>query len=164
MKIRYILLFFTALTITAFGQNTHLSQLEVYLQKQKDHVVADSIRHIFAVVSKDASDSYRYEYHKDGADTMKYELAFRYDNDSVISRATGLSSTGVNQLRIPANGNHLVKEIRGFVYLTPEKEPTTTLKLMFIRGIQLIKFRKQEKPIMAPVDSANTINELKPLN
>ena len=82
MKIRYILLFFTILTITAFGQNTHLSQLEVYLQKQKDHVVADSIRHIFAVVSKDASDSYRYEYHKDGADTMKYELAFRYDNDS----------------------------------------------------------------------------------
>ena len=82
MKIRYILLFFTTLTITAFGQNTHLSQLEVYLQKQKDHVVADSIRHIFAVVSKDASDSYRYEYHKDGADTMKYELAFRYDNDS----------------------------------------------------------------------------------
>ena len=82
MKIRYILLFFTTLTITAFGQNTHLSQLEVYLQKQKDHVVADSIRHIFAVVSKDASDSYRYEYHKDGADTMKYELAFRYDNDN----------------------------------------------------------------------------------
>ena len=82
MKIRYILLFFTILTITAFGQNTHLSQLEVYLQKQKDHVVADSIRHIFAVVSKDASDSYRYEYHKDGADTMKYELAFRYDNDN----------------------------------------------------------------------------------
>lgn len=68
--------------MTAFGQNTHLSQLEVYLQKQKDHVVADSIRHIFAVVSKDASDSYRYEYHKDGADTMKYELAFRYDNDN----------------------------------------------------------------------------------
>ena len=91
-------------------------------------------------------------------------LAIRYDNDSVISRATGLSSTGVNQLRIPANGNHLVKEIRGFVYLTPEKEPTTTLKLMFIRGIQLIKFRKQEKLIMAPVDSANTINEMKPLN
>ena len=82
MKMRYILLFFTILTITAFGQNTHLSQLEVYLQKQKDHVVADSIRHIFAVVSKDASDSYRYEYHKDGADTMKYELAFRYDNDN----------------------------------------------------------------------------------
>ena len=82
MKIRYILLFFTTLTMTAFGQNTHLSQLEVYLQKQKDHVVADSIRHIFAVVSKDASDSYRYEYHKDGADTMKYELAFRYDNDN----------------------------------------------------------------------------------
>ena len=39
MKIRYILLFFTTLTMTAFGQNTHLSQLEVYLQKQKDHVV-----------------------------------------------------------------------------------------------------------------------------
>lgn len=77
-------------------------------------------------------------------------LALRYDNDSVISRATGLSSTGVNQLRIPANGNHMVKEIRGFVYLTPEKEETTTLKLMFIRGIQLIKFRKNESVVVTP--------------
>jgi hypothetical protein len=75
-------------------------------------------------------------------------LALRYDNDSVISRATGLSATGVNQLRIPANGNHMAKEIRGFIYLTPEKEETSTLKLMFIRGIQLIKFRN--KPIEEP--------------
>lgn len=86
-------------------------------------------------------------------------LALRYDNDSVISRATGLSATGVNQLRIPANGNHMAKEIRGFIYLTPEKEETSTLKLMFIRGIQLIKFRKKETTEVVFNDSIKQVRE-----
>lgn len=73
------------LATTAFGQrqaNPCLSQLDAYLQKQKDNVSVDSIRNAFSIVSKEASDSYRYEYHKDGADTIKYELAFRDNNDS----------------------------------------------------------------------------------
>ena len=67
----------------AFAQqpNPHLSQLDACLQKQKDNVSVDSIRNTFSIVSKEASDSYRYEYHRDGADTIKYELAFRYDGN-----------------------------------------------------------------------------------
>jgi hypothetical protein len=67
----------------AFAQqpNPRLSQLDDYLQKQRGNVNVDSIRHIFASVSKEASDSYRYESHKGGADTIKYELAFRYDGN-----------------------------------------------------------------------------------
>ena len=67
---------------TAFAQNTNprLSQLDEYLQKQKENVNIDSIRNTFSILSKEASDSYRYEYHRDGADTIKYELVFRADD------------------------------------------------------------------------------------
>lgn len=103
-------------------------------------------------------------------------LAIRYDNDSIVSRATGLSVGGANQIRIQANGNHMAKEIRGYIYLTPEKEAGTALKLLLVRDIQLIKFRKKETAIVVLADSTGlkaesmlepkpVLNkELKPLN
>ena len=83
MNRRYTLIFLVVWVTMAFAQqpNPRLSQLDDYLQKQRDHVNADSIRQLFAIVSKAASDSYRYESHKDGADTIKYEIAFRYDGN-----------------------------------------------------------------------------------
>ena len=74
-------------------------------------------------------------------------MAVRYDNDTIVSRMAGISSSGVSQVRVPENGNRLAKEIRGYVYMSPEKEATTSLKLMFVKSIQLIKFRKKEKPV-----------------
>lgn len=84
MDRRYTLICLVLWATMAFAQqpNPRLSQLDVYLQKQKENVNVDSIRQVFAIVSKEASDSYRYEYHKDGADTIKYELAFRYDDNA----------------------------------------------------------------------------------
>lgn len=83
MNRRYTLISLIAWATMAFAQqpNPRLSQLDDYLQKQRGNVNVDSIRHIFASVSKEASDSYRYEFHKGGADTIKYELAFRYDGN-----------------------------------------------------------------------------------
>lgn len=83
MNRRYTLISLVVWATMAFAQqpNPRLSQLDDYLQKQKGNVNVDSIRHIFASVSKEASDSYRYESHKGGADTIKYELAFRYDGN-----------------------------------------------------------------------------------
>ena len=83
MNRRYTLISLIVWATMAFAQqpNPRLSQLDDYLQKQKGNVNVDSIRHIFAIVSKEASDSYRYESHKGGADTIKYELAFRYDGN-----------------------------------------------------------------------------------
>lgn len=43
----------------------------------------DSIRVTFALLGKQASESYMYEYHKDDTDTIKYSLAFRLDDDSL---------------------------------------------------------------------------------
>lgn len=83
MNRRYTLISLVVWATMAFAQqpNPRLSQLDDYLQKQRGNVNVDSIRHIFAIVSKEASDSYRYESHKGGADTIKYELAFRYDGN-----------------------------------------------------------------------------------
>lgn len=81
-------------------------------------------------------------------------IAVRYDNDTVISRVTAISNSGTNQLRMPSNGDHAVREISGYIYLATEKEPTTTLKLLFLRNIQLFKFRKQQA---VKRDSAATI-------
>lgn len=83
MNRRYTLISLVVWATMAFAQqpNPRLSQLDDYLQRQRGNVNVDSIRHIFASVSKEASDSYRYESHKGGADTIKYELAFRYDGN-----------------------------------------------------------------------------------
>lgn len=45
----------------------------------------DSIRVTFALLGKQASESYMYEYHKEDADTIKYSLAFRQNDDSIHS-------------------------------------------------------------------------------
>ena len=70
----------------------------------------------------------------------------RYDNDTIVSKAFSLSSSGINQVRIPMLENRKVKNISGYIYLNPEKEMSTTLKMMIVKNIQLIKMRKKEEP------------------
>ena len=104
MNRRFILLFIIALATTAFGQNQRLRQLENYLQEQGlikmvDHkpnasktkkrhnkggqlttppsqAILDSIRTVFADLSKEAMESHLYENHDDGTDTIEYALVF----------------------------------------------------------------------------------------
>jgi len=59
------------------------------LRRQAMVNVLDSIRITFARLGKDASESYLYEYHKNGTDTIKYSLAFRRDNDTLQSSRYG---------------------------------------------------------------------------
>lgn len=54
-----------------------------HLRRQRLMQVLDSIRTTFARLGKDASESYLYEYHKDGTDTIKYSLAFRRDDGAL---------------------------------------------------------------------------------
>ena len=107
MNRRYTLLCLLALTVSAFGQkiNPQLCQLDEYFKKQDRYQVwhsqsnystishtwridfneqltpsdIDTIRNAFASARKDASESYMYEYHKDGTDSIKYSLRKRYD-------------------------------------------------------------------------------------
>lgn len=49
----------------------------------------DSIRTTFCRLGKKASESYMYEYHKQGIDTIKYSLTFRREDDTVKSSRQG---------------------------------------------------------------------------
>ena len=82
--------------------------------------------------------------YQSGSRSAEACLIIKYDNDTVVSRAISVSSSGINQLYIPANEDHAVKEIRGYIYLQPERESSTTLKLMGIQSIQLFKFRRKK--------------------
>ena len=54
-----------------------------HLRRQHLTQALDSIPTTFARLGKDASESYLYEYHKDGTDTIKYSLAFRRDDGAL---------------------------------------------------------------------------------
>ena len=53
----------------------------------------DSIRHTFAQLSSEASESCMYEYHKNSIDTIKYTIAFKREekDDYTIRKGNGLS-------------------------------------------------------------------------
>lgn len=73
-------------------------------------------------------------------------LVVRYENDTIVSRTSSLTSSGITQIRVPENDDLLAKEVRGYIYMAPEKEPTTVLKLLSVKDLQLIKFRKKQQP------------------
>lgn len=51
------------------------------LRRQNVANALDSIRITFALLGKEATESYTYEYHRNDTDTIKYTLAFRQDED-----------------------------------------------------------------------------------
>lgn len=91
--------------------------------------------------------------YQDGSRAGMAMLAVRYDNDSVISRKTHISSTMNYTLSIPSFKGHTIKEIRGFFYHTKKLDASlTTLKLMVLNNIRLIRFHEKE-------EKADTINK-----
>lgn len=77
-------------------------------------------------------------------------LAAKLDNDSVISRVNHISVSGVNQLRLYTDDDRTVKELYGYVYMGKGNDKTATLKLLFLKDIQLIRFHQQKKEKPAP--------------
>ena len=71
-------------------------------------------------------------------------VAVRYANDSVASFTRSISMSGMTELRVAPNDNDMVRDIRGFFYLDRGREESSTLKLMFIDNIQLLKMRKKQ--------------------
>ncbi|MBQ3629235.1 MAG: hypothetical protein II947_09455 [Bacteroidaceae bacterium] len=77
------------LTAEQNQQRVHVAD-SINKQRQKRMLDAvDSIRLCFARLGKDASESYLYEYHKNGMDTIKYSLSFKKDNDTLYSYRSG---------------------------------------------------------------------------
>ena len=78
-------------------------------------------------------------------------LTARLENDSIVSRVNHISVSGVNQLRLNIHDSLAVKELYGYFYLGKGNDQSSTLKLMFLKNIQLIRFHKpQEKQEVKP--------------
>lgn len=78
-------------------------------------------------------------YQSGSKDAVAY-VVITYNNDSVTVSSTHVSASGASKLRIPANKNDDIKEIRGFIYLAKGSTDTHLQKLVFINNIQLIRF------------------------
>lgn len=72
-------------------------------------------------------------------------LAVKLDNDSIVTRVNHVSVSGVNQIRINIADSISAKEIYGYLYLGKGNDQSSTLKLMFVKDIQLIRFHKPKE-------------------
>ena len=85
-------------------------------------------------------------------------LTLKSDNDSIVSRANHVAVTGNTQMRIPELKDHALKELKGFIYLGPGSEQSSTFKLMYIHNLQLIRMRTLQRDTTSTqrADSAAT--------
>lgn len=75
-------------------------------------------------------------------------LAVRYANDSVATRVTHMPSSNDYTIRIDNTINQGIKEVKGYFYLGPgsSDDAKTTLKLLSVYDIHLVRMRASTKP------------------
>ena len=72
-------------------------------------------------------------------------LAIVYENDSVATQMHRINSSGYVQMRMGNSSNLSVKALKGFFYLgRGMMESKSTLRLMFLNNIHLIRFHKRD--------------------
>ena len=90
-------------------------------------------------------------------------LAVVYDNDSVVSQQTNISSTGNATLRIPAC-DRKAKAFKGFIYMAQRQgaDNQNDVCMLFLDQVQLVRFHQkksldtQEPAPMQTLDTAKT--------
>lgn len=85
-----------------------------------------------------------YMYQNGTKDGVAY-IAIKYSNDSLEGFSSRVTSSGRTQLRVPSNNEFGIKEIKGFIYLGKGNDDGSTLKLMFVSNINLLRFHKQKE-------------------
>jgi hypothetical protein len=97
-------------------------------------------------------------YQSGSKDAVAY-MAIRYKNDSIASTVTHFSVDGHSQLRMSGCDEN-VKEIKGFIYLGQGYESTSTMRMLIISDIQLIRFHKQEEVEKTPESQNSAADSL----
>lgn len=89
---------------------------------------------------------------QDGYKNGEAVMAVRFQNDSVATRSVRLSESRQYDLTVSDDARLGIKEMRGFITLLPPQNDTeSTMKLMFVDNIRLIKnHTKNEKGTPAP--------------
>lgn len=97
-------------------------------------------------------------YQSGSKDAVAY-MAIRYKNDSIATTVTHFSVDGRSQLRMSGFDEN-VKEIKGFIYLGQGYESTSTMRMLIISDIQLIRFHKQEQVEKTPEPQKSVADSL----
>ena len=71
-------------------------------------------------------------------------IVTKYEGDSILQTANHVSASGLTQMRVPANREKKMKEMRGFIYLNDGGDISDTRKMMYISQLQLIRFHSKE--------------------
>lgn len=66
--------------------------------------------------------------------------------DTIIVRQSRFSYSGLNQVRVPNVTGTTPQSVRGFFYLGGSSDATTTMRMLFVNNIQLIRFHSQNEP------------------
>lgn len=107
---------------------------------------ADSAFHKGDVLMLDFNSDFIYQ---DGMRDGVVMLSVRFSNDSIASQTVHLSTGGHSSIRVSDDDRLGIKEVRGFFMLSRSQSPgenTTTLKLMIVSGIRLLRMHaSQEK-------------------
>ena len=99
--------------------------------------------------------------YQDGTRNACVFMSIRLGNDSIVSNFVQLSMPGHQNLRVQDYDRKGIKEIRGYIVLSKsqsELESQTTLQLMFVSNIQLIRMHSTDQPASAgaTVDTMQT--------
>ena len=90
-------------------------------------------------------------------DAVMY-MAVTYDNDSVASYRNQVYMSGLSQLRVTTDHRHKIKSLKGFIYLDKGSDDNNTMKLMFINGVQLIRFHQKNRAVVEPKDTVAAVS------
>ena len=71
-------------------------------------------------------------------------IVTKYEGDSIVQTTSHISGSGSAQVRVPANNEQKVKEIRGFIYLNDGNDDSDTRKMLFASQLQLIRFHNKQ--------------------
>lgn len=92
-------------------------------------------------------------------------LLSTYEGDSIVQTVYHITMSGRSQIRVPANRDGRLKEMKGFVYLTSDHQDRNVRRMMFINNLQLIRFhqKKEETPVDKPLtaEPVNINDEIK---
>ena len=78
-----------------------------------------------------------------------------FKNDSVAIETARFFNDGHQVVAIVDDARLGIKRVRGFFYMPPPKEETTTFRLLAITNIKLIRMHQQKPPAVVPSDSVD---------
>ena len=85
---------------------------------------------------------------QDGIKDGVAAIAIKYQNDSVVSQVIHVTSNDNYKINLYTDDNHMIKEMNGFIFVGGGGSSLTTLKLVFVNNIQIIRFHKNKAAYM----------------